>query len=207
MLPVSPCSTDAGAMPAPGRRAAAIATATAPATASPTTAGRRVRSVAAVRLLPENAGVPERVAPGLRPDAQAVRALSHRNLREQLPVARVDRVDDSAPPPGQPEHASVGRDVSHVGAAAAGDQPLLDDAARAEADDGDAPLGAIRGVEIAPVATGVQTVRAAAGGKEADDRPAPAVDLPQTAANQVGHVEHASVRRQLHVLRHRADAE
>src|SRR5438132_1805806 len=120
-------------MPAPGRRAAAIATAIAPATASPTTAGRRVRSGAAVRLLPEDAGVPERVAPGLRPDAQPVGALSDRNLREQLPVARVDRVDDAVPPARQPQHASIGRDVSHVRAAAARDEPLLHVAPPAEA--------------------------------------------------------------------------
>ena len=48
--------------------------------------------------LAQDPRVAERVPAGLRPDAEAVRARSHRDLGEQLAGAGVDRVDDVVPP-------------------------------------------------------------------------------------------------------------
>ena len=54
--------------------------------------GRRAR-------LAQDPGVAERVPAGLRPDAEAVRARSHRDLGEQPAGTGVDRVDDVVPAP------------------------------------------------------------------------------------------------------------
>jgi len=49
--------------------------------------------------LAQDPGVTERVAARLGPDAEAVRARADGDLRQQLPVPRVDRVDDAVPAP------------------------------------------------------------------------------------------------------------
>src|SRR5258708_21694422 len=57
--------------------------------------------------LAEDAGVTQRVAAGLRVDAQAVRLAAHGNAGEQLSVLRVDRVDLGVVAAGQPDHLPV----------------------------------------------------------------------------------------------------
>src|SRR4051812_31161253 len=47
-------------------------------------------------LLAQDPRVPERVAPGLRPDAEPVRAAPHADARQQLAGAGRERVDDAA---------------------------------------------------------------------------------------------------------------
>ena len=55
--------------------------------------------------LAQDAGVAERVAARLRPDAEPVRALPDRDLREQPPGRGRDRVHDGVVAAGEPEHA------------------------------------------------------------------------------------------------------
>jgi FAD:protein FMN transferase len=56
-------------------------------------------SVGRSNRLTQDAGVAERVAARLRPDADPVRARAHRDLRQQLAVARANRVDNVVPAP------------------------------------------------------------------------------------------------------------
>ena len=67
-------------------------------------------------------GVAERVAPGLRPDREAMRLAPDGNLRRGA-GGGVDRVDDVVVAAGESERLAVGADVAHVRAAPAGDRP------------------------------------------------------------------------------------
>src|ERR1700720_3476553 len=96
-----------------------------------------------------------------------MRACADGDLREQSPVPRAERVDDAVVAAGQPEDLPVCGHVPHVGAAAAADVPLLDDAARLERDDRDRALAAVRDIEEARTAARVEAVRAGAGRQEA----------------------------------------
>src|SRR2546423_11077399 len=66
----------------------------------------------------ENAGVAERVAPGLWIHAEPVRPAADRNPGQQPPGRRADRVDLGVVAPGQPQHLAIRRDAAHVGTAA-----------------------------------------------------------------------------------------
>src|SRR5438445_7432874 len=183
-----------------------------PAAASTTTKQRRTslrigaRIATACRASAEDAGVAERVAARLRPDAQPVRAAADGNPRKQVTGRRADRVDLAAPPPREPEHRAVGGDVAHV-RTAAGDVPRLRDTARAERDDGDRPRGAVRHVEVPGVAAWIEAVRPRARRQEAQDTQIDAVDEPDAARGHVGDVEDLAVGRELHVLRRCAGAQ
>src|SRR4051812_35718177 len=80
----------------------------------------------------QRAGVPERVATGLRPDAEPVRAAADADAVQETSAARADRVDLAVEAARQPEDPPVGRDAAHVGAAAARQPPRVDDAAGAK---------------------------------------------------------------------------
>src|SRR5690349_2755708 len=97
----------------------------------------------------------ERVAPGLRPHAGAVRSLADLDAGEQLALVGVDRVELAVVAPGEPEDLAVGGDAAHVGAPAARDPPGAGDLARREVDERDRALPAVRDVEVLRVAAGV----------------------------------------------------
>src|SRR5215470_12766870 len=97
--------------------------------------------------LPQNAGVAERVAAGLRVDAEAVRPLADGNAREQVAVSRVERVNLRVVAAGQPQHLVVCRHAAHVGTAAPWDLPFCRDLPRGYVDDRDRPLPAVRDIK------------------------------------------------------------
>src|SRR5581483_7951303 len=168
--------------------------------ATTTTARARWRRLIRTSLSTEDAGVAEGVAAGLGPDAEAVRTEADRDAGEQAAVSGRDRVDDAVVATGEPEHPPVGRDVAHVGTAAAGDVPAGDEAVGLEADQRDRARASVAHVEVAGVAARVEAVRAGAGADEARDAEAGSVDLPDAASEHVGDVEEAAVGRELDVL-------
>ena len=119
--------------------------------------------------LAEHARVPERVAARLRVDAEAVRAVADRDPREQLPVSRADRVD-LARCSGRRARAPCRRPRRRPcrGCRRPGSATCATDLALGEGDHRDRALVAVRDVEVARVAAGVEAVRAGAGGDEAD---------------------------------------
>ena len=116
-------------------------------------------------------------------------ALPDGNLGEQAAGSGRDRVDDTAVPAGEPEHFAVGRDAAHVGAAAAGDPPLVQHLARAEADDRDRAFAAVGRVQQPAVAARVEAVNTGTGAEKADHFQPGAVDLPKPVGVHVGDVE------------------
>jgi hypothetical protein len=86
----------------------------------------RLQRLYEVDLTPESGGaaprrrpaivarVAERVPARLRKHAQTVRALRHRDLRDERARDGVERVDDVVEPPRDPEGAPVGGDAAHV---------------------------------------------------------------------------------------------
>src|SRR5581483_10173384 len=156
--------------------------------------------------LTQDAGVSERVAAGLRPDAETVRSRADMDAGEQLPAARRDRVDLGVVPSGEPECLAVRGDAAHVWAAAARNAPLRDLLAGAEADDGDRPFAAVAHVEALAVAARIEAVRTRTRCKEADDPVAVRVDFPDAIGLHVGDVKDGAVRRKLDVLRHATTA-
>src|SRR5438477_325291 len=86
-----------------------VATASAPVSATTTMISSRERTSrqgwsTTKTVLPENPGVPERVAPRLRPNAEPVRASPDGDPRKKLPGSRRERVDDAAVATREPEH-------------------------------------------------------------------------------------------------------
>src|SRR5450755_195484 len=102
-------------------------------------------------------GMPQRVAPRLRPDREPVRLAPDLDLVDRA-ARRVDAIDDVVEAPGQPQVLAVGADVAHVGAAAARDRPVLQHLAAAEIEHRNAAR---------PVALAVDLVTAAVGNVEA----------------------------------------
>src|SRR5258708_12008641 len=126
------------------------------------------------------AGVTERVPTGLRPDAETVRSGADRYASEQPSVRRADRVDNTVVASGQPEQFPIRRHVAHVRTSTAGNAPLGHDPARAERDHGDRALTAVRNVEVARIATRIETVRATTRGDEPQHTKTSAVHKPNT---------------------------
>jgi len=85
--------------------------------------------------LSKYAGVPQRVPSRLRIDAKPVWALSNRNLRDKMAVVGIDCIDLSVVSAGKPQHFAIGRDATHVRAAATGQLPFLHDALGLEVDE------------------------------------------------------------------------
>ena len=56
---------------------------------------------------PEDSGMPERIPPWLRIDAEAVRSVADGNTSQQPAVLRRDRIDDRVVAASQPEHLAV----------------------------------------------------------------------------------------------------
>ena len=112
----------------------------------------------------------------MRPDGEAVRHAADRD-RLHRAVVGVEGVDDAVVAARQPQIFAVGRDVAHVGAAAAGDRPVGDDLARGEIHHRDAAVGVALAAEIVgaavgdeqplAVTAGIEPVRADAGRDEA----------------------------------------
>ena len=119
---------------------------------------------------------PERVATGLRPHGEAVRAAADRDPRDQPTVPGVEPVDHAVVAPGQPQHPAVGRDPAHVGAATAGDRPGVDDPVRREVEHADLAGAAVGDVEALPVAARVDPVRHPGHPDHADLPEGPGVD-------------------------------
>ena len=154
-------------------------------------------------MLTQGSGMAEGVAPGLRPDAESVRARadadaraqaarcacrSHRPRRRTGPRARAScrrrrRRPCRATPSGMRQVATTRR--------------------VAKRDDADRARVAIGDVEIACVAARVEAVRAGAGGDEPAHAKRTRVDQPDAATGHVGDVERPAVGRELDVLRHR----
>src|SRR4051794_37515651 len=124
-------------------------------TSSPCVPSRR-RSITC--KLAKHAGVPERVAPRLRVDAQPVRAEADANALLQLPGTGVDRVHLAAVAAREPQHLAVGGDATHVRRTAAPDAPLADLLAGLQGDQRDRRVSAVRDVEVERVATHVEAV-------------------------------------------------
>src|SRR5580765_4552129 len=128
-----------------------------------------MRRTGVLDLLAHVAGVAERVAAGLRPNAEAVRAGSDVDACEEMPGACRQGVDLVVVSAAEPEHVAVRRDAAHVGAASAGEAPLRDLPSPREADDRDRALAAVGDVEELAVAARVEAVRALSRGDEAGD--------------------------------------
>src|SRR2546430_12685619 len=79
--------------------------------------------------------MPQRVPSRLRINAQPMRALSNRNLRDKMTVIGIDRIDLRIVAAGKPQHFAIGRDPTHVRAAATGQLPFLHDALGFEIDE------------------------------------------------------------------------
>src|SRR5213593_345561 len=85
--------------------------------------------------LSEDSRMPQRVSSRLRIDAQPMRALSNRNLRDKTTVIGIDRVDLRIVSAGKPQDLAIGGDPAHVRAAATGQMPFLHDASGFEIDE------------------------------------------------------------------------
>src|SRR5579885_679045 len=97
--------------------------------------------------LPEDSGVAQGVAAGLRIDTQPVRPLAHRDARQEVPVGGIESVDLLAVAPAQPEHFAVRRDSAHIRTAALRDPPLGHFFSRGQIDHRDRSLAAVRRVQ------------------------------------------------------------
>src|SRR4051794_28758088 len=93
--------------------------------------------------LPEYAGVSERIAAGLREDAEAMRPGADPDALDQPAAAGRDRIDDAVVAAAQPQDLAVGRDAAHVRRAATADAPFADGVARLEGDQRDRALAAV----------------------------------------------------------------
>src|ERR1700744_85651 len=120
------------------------------------------------KLLPESAGMARRVPAGLRINAQPVRAFADLNARQQMSVARVERINLCVVTAREPEHLAIGGDASHVGTSAVRNFPLRDQFASGEIEDRYAALAAVGDVKDLRVAADIQPVRAFTSRYEAD---------------------------------------
>src|SRR5690242_15330436 len=108
------------------------------ATASTRTASEMLRRRTPGRCsLAHVAGVAERIAARLRPDAQTVRPCADRDARKQPSGSGRDRIHLAVVAAGEPEHPAVRGDAAHVRAAPTWKAPLRDHLPRLEADYGD----------------------------------------------------------------------
>src|SRR5260221_11602280 len=115
-------------------------------------------------------GVAQGIAPRLRPDGQAV---GFRADRDRLDVAGgdFDGIDELVEAPGQPEIFSVGADIAHVRAAAAGNRNIPLDLSRGKIEHRYAALAlglgvahvsaAIGDIELLAVPAGIDAMRPA----------------------------------------------
>src|SRR5258708_39182700 len=83
-------------------------------------------SVLALPALPHIPRMPQRIAPRLRPDREAMRHAADGD-RLHRSVRRVDGVDGAVVAGGEPQRLAVSADIAHVRAAAIGDRPVGDD--------------------------------------------------------------------------------
>src|SRR4051794_7045825 len=90
----------------------------------------------------KDAGMPQRVAAGLRPDAEAMRSRPDGDPCAQAAGAGVDGVDLGAIAAGQPQDLAISRYTPHVGRAVR-DVPSGDDPLCSEAQHGDGAGGTI----------------------------------------------------------------
>src|SRR5271166_2428212 len=140
------------------------------------------------------ARMPERVAPGLRPDGEPVRLAADGNGLDQA-VVGVEGVDDAVIAAREPQPFAVGGEVAHVRAAAAGNRPVGDDltcrkvdhrhASRTPSRAAQAVGSAIGDVELGSVATRIEPVRTDAGLDEIELPERIAVDHHDPVAQQV----------------------
>ena len=77
--------------------------------------------------------VTKRITAGLGPDCEAVRFFGDGNALH-FARCRVDGIDDVIEAAGQPQRLSIDADVTHVGTAATGHGPRLDDLAGGKVD-------------------------------------------------------------------------
>src|SRR3954452_3652517 len=124
----------------------------------------------------QDAGVADRVAPRLRPHAQAVGSAFDADAVQQPSGPRRDRIYDAVVAPRAPQAPPVGRRAAHVGRAAAGDTPRADRAAGPERDDADRAGVAVGDIQPAGVAARIEPVGAAPGVDEALAAERPGVD-------------------------------
>src|SRR5690348_13645623 len=101
----------------------------------------------------------QRIPAGLRVDAQPVRPVADADPGEKVSVAGIDRIHLRVVTAGKPKHLAIGRNATHIGAAAPWEDPLARNLARREVEDGDASLAAVRNVEPLGVPAHVQPVR------------------------------------------------
>ena len=151
--------------------------------------------------------MPERVAPGLRPDREAVRAGAYVDPAQQAPGAGRDRVDLAVPASAEPQHPAAGRHAAHVRAAASRDPPARNETVCAQVQDGDRALAAVGDEQPPGVTTQDEAVGAGAGLQEPRLVHRAGVDPPDAAVGHVGDVEPAPVGTESHVLGHRAAAQ
>src|SRR5581483_3687012 len=134
-------------------------------------------------LVPATAAEEEGQGRCSRERAQVFSACCRCGRASSVRAAATRRGHAGLSPPG------CGRDAAHVGAAAAGDPPLLYDLLGAEADHRDGAVAAVGDVQVFAVAAGIEAVRPGAGPHEADHLQAVAVDFPYAACAEVGDVE------------------
>src|SRR5262249_30044714 len=131
-----------------------------------------------------------------------VRTSDDADLADQVSVRGGDCVHDAVVSTRQPQHLAVGRDATHVRAAAAGDAPLGDQLVGGEAHYRNRSLAAISDVEVFRVAADIEPMCPGAGGEQPGRGERIAVEYPDAIGHHVGDVPRPPVRRDLHVLRH-----
>lgn len=134
------------------------------------------------------------------------------DLLLHLARRRIENINNIIEAAGEPEIFSVGADVAHVGAAAAGDGPVRFDFARREVDDGYAAWAAFRSVDFGGTAVGdveflavaarIEAVGADAGFDVTDLFEALPIHHENAVRHHVGDEEGGAVGRDADVLRH-----
>src|SRR2546425_9493522 len=109
--------------------------------------------------------MPERIAPRLRPDAQAMRLATDLDAVREPAGPRVEDVDFAVVAPRQPQLPAVGGHVPHVGTPAPRHGPRDDDALRDRIEDRDRPRSAAPARRRVPAAVrGIHATAVAAPG-------------------------------------------
>src|SRR5262245_7330708 len=148
--------------------------------------------------------MPERITAGLRPLREAVRLVSNWNGLDDLARRRVDDVDDAIVAAGEPQMLAVDAQIAHVGTAGARQRPRGDDFPCGEVDDRHAALAhaglaadlrepAVRDVELRPIATRIEAVRADSCFDEAGELERAAVDQVHASRAEIRDVEGRAV--------------
>src|SRR4051794_24016452 len=106
-----------------------------------------MRAASARRPSPHVPRVSQGVAAGLWPHTEPVRLAGDRDSRDHVTGTGVEDVDLAVVATREPELLAVRRDAAHVGAAAAGNGPRVDDLVRAEGDHADLAGASVRHVE------------------------------------------------------------